>query len=76
MLFAYGEERKSRRIAHSIVAARATQPIAPTTELARLIEKTIGRKPGGHPSDRRASMKSTLHLLAPAPHQLDGALRL
>jgi 16S rRNA (cytosine1402-N4)-methyltransferase len=53
LLFAYGEERKSRRIAHSIVAARAQQPIATTTELARLIEKTIGRKPGDlHPATR------------------------
>jgi 16S rRNA (cytosine1402-N4)-methyltransferase len=53
LLFAYGEERKSRRIAHSIVAARASQPIATTTELARLIEKTIGRKPGdAHPATR------------------------
>jgi 16S rRNA (cytosine1402-N4)-methyltransferase len=53
LLFAYGEERKSRRIAHSIVTARASQPIATTTELARLIEKTIGRKPGdAHPATR------------------------
>lgn len=53
LLFAYGEERKSRRIAHSIVAARASQPIATTTELARLIEKAIGRKPGdAHPATR------------------------
>ena len=53
LLYAYGEERKSRRIAHSIVAARAIQPIATTTELARLIEKTIGRKPGdAHPATR------------------------
>ncbi len=53
LLFAYGEERKSRRIAHSIVAARATQPIATTAELARLIEKAIGRKPGDtHPATR------------------------
>jgi 16S rRNA (cytosine1402-N4)-methyltransferase len=53
LLFAYGEERKSRRIAHSIVAARATAPIATTTELARLIEKAIGRKPGdAHPATR------------------------
>ncbi|MEQ1770945.1 MAG: 16S rRNA (cytosine(1402)-N(4))-methyltransferase RsmH, partial [Devosia sp.] len=44
LLFAYGEERKSRRIASSIVAARADRPIATTAELARLIEKTIGRK--------------------------------
>lgn len=53
LLFAYGEERKSRRIAHSIVAARADRPIATTTELARLIEKAIGRKPGdAHPATR------------------------
>jgi 16S rRNA (cytosine1402-N4)-methyltransferase len=53
LLFAYGEERKSRRIAHSIVAARAAQPIRTTTELARLIEKAIGRKPGdAHPATR------------------------
>jgi 16S rRNA (cytosine1402-N4)-methyltransferase len=53
LLFAYGEERKSRRIAHSIVAARADKPIATTTELARLIEKAIGRKPGdAHPATR------------------------
>jgi 16S rRNA (cytosine1402-N4)-methyltransferase len=53
LLFAFGEERKSRRIAHGIVAARATAPIRTTTELARLIEKTIGRKPGdAHPATR------------------------
>jgi 16S rRNA (cytosine1402-N4)-methyltransferase len=53
LLFAYGEERKSRRIAHGIVAARASAPIRTTTELARLIEKTIGRKPGDvHPATR------------------------
>jgi 16S rRNA (cytosine1402-N4)-methyltransferase len=53
LLFAYGEERKSRRIAHSIVAARAARPIATTNELARLIEKAIGRKPGdAHPATR------------------------
>jgi 16S rRNA (cytosine1402-N4)-methyltransferase len=53
LLYAYGEERKSRRIAHTIVAARATTPIATTAELARLIEKAIGRKPGdAHPATR------------------------
>jgi 16S rRNA (cytosine1402-N4)-methyltransferase len=53
LLYAYGEERKSRRIAHSIVAARAVEPIATTAELARLIEKAIGRKPGdAHPATR------------------------
>lgn len=53
LLYAYGEERKSRRIAHGIVAARANAPIRSTTELARLIEKAIGRKPGdAHPATR------------------------
>ena len=53
LLYAYGEERKSRRIAHTIVAARARAPIATTTELAALIEKAIGRKPGdAHPATR------------------------
>lgn len=53
LLFAYGEERKSRRIAHRIVAARAETPITSTAQLARLIEKAIGRKPGdAHPATR------------------------
>jgi 16S rRNA (cytosine1402-N4)-methyltransferase len=53
LLYAYGEERKSRRIAHFIAVARATAPISTTTELARLIERAIGRKPGdAHPATR------------------------
>lgn len=53
LLYAYGEERKSRRIAHRIVAERAEAPITTTTQLARLIEKAIGRKPGdAHPATR------------------------
>ena len=46
LLYAFGEERKSRRIAQFIVAARETAPIATTLELARIVEKAIGRKPG------------------------------
>ncbi|VAW18815.1 16S rRNA (cytosine(1402)-N(4))-methyltransferase [hydrothermal vent metagenome] len=53
LLFAYGEERRSRRIAKAICLARAQKPIETTLELARLIEKTIGRKPGAnHPATR------------------------
>ena len=53
LLYAFGEERKSRRIAQFIVAARELAPIATTTELARIIEKAIGRKPGdAHPATR------------------------
>jgi 16S rRNA (cytosine1402-N4)-methyltransferase len=53
LLYAFGEERKSRRIAHAVVAARSAEPITTTTQLARLIEKAIGRKPGdAHPATR------------------------
>ncbi|HEY0034439.1 MAG TPA: 16S rRNA (cytosine(1402)-N(4))-methyltransferase RsmH [Devosia sp.] len=53
LLYAFGEERKSRRIAQFIVAARETAAIGTTTELARIIEKAIGRKPGdAHPATR------------------------
>jgi len=50
LIYRFGEERKSRRIAAAIVAGR---PIATTGELAGLIEKAIGRKPGDiHPATR------------------------
>ena len=53
LLFALGEERKSRRIAAAIVLARAGTPIATTGQLARLIEETIGRHKGeNHPATR------------------------
>jgi 16S rRNA (cytosine1402-N4)-methyltransferase len=53
LLYAFGEERKSRRIAQFIVAARETAPIATTLELAKIIERAIGRKPGdAHPATR------------------------
>lgn len=53
LLYAFGEERKSRRIAQFIVAARQDAPIATTLELARIVEKAIGRKPGdAHPATR------------------------
>lgn len=53
LLYAFGEERKSRRIAQFIVAARDIAPIQTTLELAKIIEKAIGRKPGdAHPATR------------------------
>ncbi|MEO5805023.1 16S rRNA (cytosine(1402)-N(4))-methyltransferase RsmH [Devosia sp.] len=53
LLYAFGEERKSRRIAQFIIAARETAPITTTLELAKIIEKAIGRKPGdAHPATR------------------------
>ena len=53
LLYAFGEERKSRRIAQFIAAARETAPIQTTLELAKIVEKAIGRKPGdAHPATR------------------------
>ncbi|WP_127142925.1 16S rRNA (cytosine(1402)-N(4))-methyltransferase RsmH [Pelagibacterium montanilacus] len=53
LIFAYGEERASRRIARAIVAARNEAPITDTLTLARVIESAVGRKPGGgHPATR------------------------
>jgi 16S rRNA (cytosine1402-N4)-methyltransferase len=48
ILYQYGEERRSRHIAKAIVAQRADQPFTRTLELAALVEKVIGRKPGDH----------------------------
>ncbi|WP_380058349.1 16S rRNA (cytosine(1402)-N(4))-methyltransferase RsmH [Falsihalocynthiibacter sp. SS001] len=54
ILFQYGEERASRRIAKAIIAAREIEPFTTTLALADLIEKTLGRgKPGqSHPATR------------------------
>ena len=43
ILYRYGEEPKSRRIARAIVAAR---PIARTAELAAIVRKALGYHPG------------------------------
>lgn len=48
VLFRYGEERQSRRIAGAIVAAR---PIQTTGRLVEVIEETVGRRRGRlHPA--------------------------
>lgn len=53
VLWAYGEERMSRRIARTIVARRAESPMTRTAELADLVRGCIGRgEPGKHPATR------------------------
>jgi 16S rRNA (cytosine1402-N4)-methyltransferase len=49
ILYRYGEERMSRRIARAIVRAR---PLHTTTELADLIARTVGRRGRIHPATR------------------------
>ena len=52
VLFRFGEEKQSRRIARAIVESRREQPLTRTLELAALIERTIGRHDGKHPATR------------------------
>ena len=42
VLYEYGEERQSRRVARAIVAAR---PLETTGDLARVVRKSLGHKP-------------------------------
>lgn len=54
ILYLYGEERASRRIAKAIVNSRAEAPITTTLQLAGIVEKCLPRsKPGqAHPATR------------------------
>lgn len=53
VLWRYGEERHSRRIARAIVAVRSTTPIRTTLQLAELIAATVpGREGKKHPATR------------------------
>lgn len=53
VLWQYGEEKASRRIARAIVAQRSVQPITTTLALAELVKRAIGRgEPGKHPATR------------------------
>lgn len=53
VLWQYGEEKLSRRIARAIVAARCVQPISSTTELAEIIKKAApGKFSDKHPATR------------------------
>ncbi len=54
ILFHYGEERASRRIARAIVADRGAAPYATTLQLAQMIERVAPAKPGEltHPATR------------------------
>ena len=48
----FGEERHARRIARSIVMARAQRRLERTSQLAELIEAEIGRSEKKHPATR------------------------
>jgi 16S rRNA (cytosine1402-N4)-methyltransferase len=79
VLWIYGEERFSRKIARVIVERRQETPITRTGELAALVERVIGRRePGKHPATRtfqalRIRVNGELQALE---HGLEAALDL
>lgn len=52
IIWEYGEERFSRRIARAIVKARSKRPITSCRELAEIIERVVGRRGRIHPATR------------------------
>jgi 16S rRNA (cytosine1402-N4)-methyltransferase len=54
IIYTYGEERASRRIARLIVDARRRHPIETTGELRAIVERALGarRRQGAHPATR------------------------
>lgn len=52
IIFRYGEERASRRIARAIVTARTAEPMRTTGQLASVIAGVVRGEPGRHPATR------------------------
>ena len=70
VIYRYGEEHRSRRIARSIVAAR---PITTTAELAAIVRRAVGHKPGA-PKDpaTRAFQAIRIHINRELDELTDG----
>ena len=74
ILFEYGEERYSSRIASNIIRARESAPIETTGELVEIIKRSIpaaARDGGHHPAKRsfqalRIEVNAELDVIAPA----------
>lgn len=45
LIFTFGEEKKARRVAKAIIAARALAPITTTQQLAEIVRRAIGPTP-------------------------------
>ena len=83
ILFEYGEERFSSRIASNIVRARESAPIETTGELVEIIKKSIpahARDGGHHPAKRsfqalRIEVNAELDVIAPAIKSAVGLLK-
>ncbi len=52
VIFRFGEERRSRAIAHAIVEARRTAPVDTTARLAAIVRRVVGRSGRIDPATR------------------------
>ncbi len=52
LIYAFGEERRSRAVARAIVAARRTAPITTTGQLAAIVRRVVGRSGRIDPATR------------------------
>ncbi len=81
ILYYFGEERASRRLARAIVHDRNTTPFASTRQLASMIERVAPGRPGEiHPATRsfqalRIAVNDELSELVAALHAAERALR-
>jgi len=82
ILYNYGEERASRRIAKAIVTARTERRITTTLALSRIVEKCLPRKKPGqsHPATRsfqaiRIAVNDELRQLAEGLEAAERALK-
>jgi 16S rRNA (cytosine1402-N4)-methyltransferase len=71
VLYHYGEEPKSRRIARAIVAAR---PIERTRQLAEIVRKAVGHKPGMKKDPATRTFQAIRIHLNEELHELEGGL--
>ena len=84
ILFAYGEEKFSRKIAAAIVRERESEPIENTLRLSEIIKNAIpaaARNGGHHPAKRsfqaiRIEVNSELSIIEPAIKELAGMLNV
>ncbi|MDB5697708.1 MAG: rsmH [Alphaproteobacteria bacterium] len=71
ILYHYGEEPKSRRIARAIVAAR---PIERTRQLAEIVRKAVGHKPGAKKDPATRTFQAIRIHLNEELQELEGGL--
>ncbi len=79
LIYGYGEERASRRIARAIVEARRRQRLETTGELAHVVRRVVRGRPGHHPATRtfqalRIAVNRELEGLGQTVRELAGTL--